>query len=80
MNLSVVDFGTEAIAPPATKGRLTNHQILLGQRHDPLEVIKIYSADEWEKFIQEWLEALSTRYSEVRRASGARDKGRDVIG
>jgi hypothetical protein len=70
----------EPIAPPSDKGRLTNQQILLGQKHDPLEIIKIYSEDEWEEFIREWLEGLSDRYGDVRRASGARDKGRDVIG
>ena len=48
----------DPIVPPANEGRLTNQQILLGQRLDPLEVVKIYSADEWEKFIREWVESL----------------------
>jgi hypothetical protein len=52
----------------------------LGQRLDPLEVIKLYSADEWEKFVREWVDGLRVLYSEVRRASGSGDKGRDVIG
>jgi hypothetical protein len=70
----------DPIVPPPTEGRLTNQQILLGQRLDPLEVIKIYTADDWEKFIREWVESLRTQYKEVRRASGSGDKGRDVIG
>ena len=46
----------DPVAPPSTKGKLTNQQILLGQPHDPLQIIKIYSADEWEQFIREWVE------------------------
>jgi hypothetical protein len=70
----------DPISPPAGKGKLTNQQILLGQKLDPLNVIKTYSEDEWEQFIREWVESLRDRYTEVRKASGAGDKGRDVIG
>lgn len=70
----------EPIPPPSRSGKLTNQQILLGQRHDPIEVLKIYTADEWEQFIREWADNLRERYTQVRRASGAGDKGRDVIG
>jgi hypothetical protein len=70
----------EPLAPPSPSGKLTNQQILLGQKHDPLEVIKIYTADQWEEFIREWAESLRQLYKEVRRASGAGDKGRDIIG
>jgi hypothetical protein len=70
----------ELIPPPSRSGKLTNQQILWGQKHDPIEVLKIYTSDEWEQFIREWAENLRERYAEVRRASGAGDKGRDVIG
>ena len=43
-------------------------------------VLKIYTADEWEQLIREWAENLRECYAQVRRASGAGDKGRDVIG
>ena len=65
---------------PSSVGRLTNQQILLGQKHEPSAIIKIYSPDEWEEFIREWVEGLRSGYREVRRASGAGDKERDVIG
>lgn len=68
------------LAPPVAAGKLTNQQILLGQRQDPADVITLYSDEEWEKFIKEWVESLRTRYKEVRRASGAGDKGRDIVG
>ncbi len=70
----------DPIAPPSLSGRLTNQQILLGKRRDPLEVIGGYPHDEWEQFIREWAESLRGKYGEVRRASGSGDKGRDVIG
>lgn len=70
----------EPLPPPAKSGRLTNQQILLGQKHEPSNLIKLYSQDDWEEFIREWVESLRRRYREVRRASGAGDKGRDVVG
>lgn len=78
--MSTEEFETvEPMAPPSLTGKLTNQQILLGKKHDPIEIIKIYTEDEWEQFIREWAEGLGGRYAEVRRASGAGDKGRDVI-
>jgi hypothetical protein len=68
------------IEPPALHPKLTNQQILLGQRLNPLAVITTYSDSEWEIFIREWVEGLRSSYKQVRRASGSGDKGRDVIG
>jgi hypothetical protein len=70
----------DPLPPPSSSGRLTNQQILLGQRHEPSGLIKLYSQNDWEEFIREWAEGLRHRYREVRRASGAGDKGRDVVG
>lgn len=70
----------EPMAAPSPSGKLTNQQMLLGKKQDPSEVIKGYSDDEWEQFVREWAEGLRGKYKEVRRASGAGDKGRDVIG
>lgn len=81
MPLKVEDGETEEpVAPPSPSGKLTNQQILLGKKQDPLEVIRNYSDDEWEQFIREWAEGFREKYKEVRRASGKGDKGRDVIG
>lgn len=70
----------EPVAPPSLSGKLTNQQILLGKKQDPLQVIRNYTADEWEQFVREWAEGLHGKYQDVRRASGAGDKGRDIIG
>lgn len=69
----------DLVAPPAPSGKLTNAQILLGKKHDPIELIKIYPEDEWERFAREWVESLKARYGEVRHASGAGDRGRDIV-
>lgn len=79
--MSADDFETlDPQQSPSRSGRLTNQQILLGQRHEPSELIKLYSQHDWEEFIREWVESLHRRYKEVRRASGSGDKGRDVVG
>jgi hypothetical protein len=83
MSVDEIDAGfetLETVPPPSRKGRLTNQQILLGEKLDPLDVIKTYDDDKWEEFIREWIEGLQGKYAAVRRASGAGDKGRDVIG
>jgi hypothetical protein len=78
--MSEEDFNVEPIQPPPKKGRLTNQQILLGEKRDPLEILKGYPDGDWEEFVREWAESLTTDYREVRRASGKGDRGRDVIG
>lgn len=47
----------------------------------PIDRIRLYSADEWEKFIEEWLSCLkiSKGYTKIERLAGAGDMGRDVI-
>jgi hypothetical protein len=45
----------------------------------PQDRVKLYSADDWETFIEEWAFYLKKNYSEVVRCSGAGDKGRDVV-
>ena len=40
--------------------------------------MEIFSPDEWEIFVEEWVEVKSTVYVEIERFGGAGDKGRDV--
>jgi hypothetical protein len=74
------DSDTVEVEAPVAPARLTNQQILLGKRVEPLDVITTYSDSEWEMFVREWVESLRAAYKKVRRASGSGDKGRDVIG
>lgn len=62
-------------------GPLSPRDILLGRPLNPRQVIATYSDDEYEVFVKEWAsDGLGAQYAVVRRASGAGDMGRDVLG
>jgi len=46
----------------------------------PAKEIQVYSADDWEDFINEWMEGFDPAYHFHDRLGGAGDKGRDVVG
>lgn len=59
---------------------LTQHDITFGTDIDPIKRMAIFSADEFENFIQLWVkETLEKSYINVFKCGGAGDKGRDVI-
>jgi hypothetical protein len=58
----------------------TSHQVNYGKRIIPLKMIEHMSFDDWEEFIEEWIEIKKTEYIEAERFGGAGDKGRDVVG
>ena len=62
------------------KNHITAHQINYGKRIIPIKLVEIFSADEWEQFVEEWIEVKRTSYIETERFGGAGDKGRDVVG
>ncbi len=51
-----------------------------GPKIDPLKIIQIYEASEWETFIDEWVHSLKSAYINVMRPTGAGDKGIDIAG
>ncbi|RWX54858.1 ABC-three component system protein [Photobacterium chitinilyticum] len=55
-------------------------QVLTGASVLPIHRIKLFSPEEWEEFVEEWLTFKELDYIEVERLGGAGDKGRDVIG
>jgi hypothetical protein len=57
----------------------TSHQIIYGQRILPIKRVESFNPDEWEEFIEEWLDLKKSTYIEVERLGGAGDKGRDVV-
>lgn len=62
-------------------GILFVDQVAHGPRIPPQQRILLYSADEWEKFIEEWAHfCLKNQYMEVQRFSGSGDRGIDVAG
>lgn len=74
------DFA-EVLAPPAPLHQVTADQILHGPAIPPQQRIQLYSADEWEVFVQEWAHhCLKSQYLQVQRFSGAGDRGIDIAG
>src|ERR1035437_6984382 len=58
----------------------TSHQVNYGKRIIPLKLIEHMSFDDWEEFIEEWVDIKKGEYLESDRFGGAGDKGRDVVG
>lgn len=74
----------ESIEPPAIQSDCTPQQILTGPPIDPIDRIRIYSADQFEDFIKEWaffyLQKVFGKYDRVMRFGGSGDQGRDIVG
>jgi hypothetical protein len=75
------DFSDIAPPPPPTT-LLTAAQFQSGPTLDPLARILTYTADEWEKFIDEWATdgLKKPKYKSVKRFSGSNDRGIDIAG
>jgi hypothetical protein len=56
----------------------TSHSVNHGRPILPIKRVEIFSADEWEIFIEEWLDIKKKNYLEVERMGGAGDQGRDI--
>lgn len=54
-------------------------QVNYGTRILPIKRVETFSADEWEEFIEEWLDVKTEDYIEIERLGGAGDKGRDIV-
>ncbi|MGA8366347.1 MAG: ABC-three component system protein [Candidatus Acidiferrales bacterium] len=60
---------------------MTQDQAVHGPPVRPQQRILLYSADEWELFVQEWAHfCLRNLYAQVQRFSGAGDRGIDIAG
>ncbi|GAB3723784.1 ABC-three component system protein [Flavobacterium koreense] len=57
----------------------TSNRITYGQRILPIKLIEVFYPQEWEEFIEEWLELKKSKYYLVERYGGAGDMGRDVV-
>jgi hypothetical protein len=69
--------------PKPTPWPDANRRLLLGQGApiDPLIRLASFTADEFERFIWEWVNGyIARKYNEVQHRGGAGDKGRDVVG
>jgi hypothetical protein len=67
--------------PPAPTGIVTAAQVTHGLLIPPQQQLLIYSPDQWEGFVQEWLHyCLKKSYKQVQKFTGAGDMGIDVAG
>lgn len=55
-------------------------EIYAGKNIPAIERIKLFSPNDWESFVEEWLSTKSDTYESIERLGGAGDQGRDVIG
>lgn len=54
--------------------------VVAGQPIPAIDRIKLFSDRQWEEFVLEWADTLTTMYQRVERCGGSGDMGRDVIG
>ena len=67
--------------PPAPAAPVTANRAIHGPSFRPQQQILLYSAAEWEEFIQEWAHfCLKKLYTQVQRLGGAGDRGIDIAG
>jgi hypothetical protein len=65
---------------PTNSGTHASSRVSNGPLILPQQLILLYSPDEWEHFIQEWVTEQRNQYKSVVRLSGANDLGIDIAG
>lgn len=65
--------------PSAPPPGLAADVVASGLPVHPEDRVRLLSPDQWERFVQEWVDSLRDEYELVERCGGARDMGRDVI-
>jgi len=64
---------------PSESEALSADHLITGQPITPIQRIRLFSAQDWEEFVYEWVDSLRQEYSEVLHSGGAGDFGRDVV-
>jgi hypothetical protein len=65
---------------PSGKQPASSAKVLHGRLIPAQQQILLYSAEDWERFILEWVHYQKSQYKKVVRMSGANDMGIDVAG
>lgn len=77
----MTDGFTQLLLPAANPIAATADVILFGPPIPPQQRILLYSADQWEGFVEEWAHyCLKKLYVQVQRFMGAGDRGIDIGG
>ncbi len=77
LSVSEVDFPR-----PKSIGTLSNHDVLFGLPIPAIDRMKIFSPDQFEDFVREWVTGYLIKkgtYTLCKKCSGSGDMGRDVI-
>jgi hypothetical protein len=73
--------GLAAVPKPHSWGSNRRRLLREGAPITPLQRLELFSADEFENFVNEWVHGyLASQYQGVEMRRGAGDKGRDIIG
>lgn len=64
---------------PSSHSAISADTVAAGPSILPIERLKLFSAEQWEEFINEWVNSLDGEYARVERLGGAGDMGRDVV-
>lgn len=72
-------IGTVPMPIPAEHAPASTSAVQAGPPVPPIERIRLFSHEQWEDFVCEWVYSLHSQYSNVERCGGAGDMGRDVI-
>lgn len=83
MNKAAADdftLTTVEIPEPAAAGPVSSGKVIHGRLIPPQQQILLFSADDWELFVEEWVHYQRPQYKKVTRLSGACDMGIDVAG
>ncbi|MFC3302188.1 hypothetical protein [Parvularcula lutaonensis] len=73
-------ISTEDIPEPTSQGGVSSGKIVHGKLIPPQQQILLFSADDWEAFVEEWAHYQRTQYKFVTRLSASADMGIDVAG
>jgi hypothetical protein len=76
LNLELRDF--ELAKPKSEKDSATSRQVSYGKVITPRQHLLLFSAEEWEFFLEEWGTFQKSKYRLVTRLGGANDFGVDV--
>ncbi|WP_339136454.1 MAG: ABC-three component system protein [Candidatus Electrothrix sp. GW3-4] len=62
-----------------TKRYITAQNVSVGKQIAPIKMVYLFSADEYEEFIEEWIDTKKDKYIRTEKNAGAGDMGRDII-
>ena len=74
------EISTEDIPEPTLQGGVSSGKVVHGKLIPPQQQILLFSADDWEAFVEEWAHYQRTQYKIVTRLSASADMGIDVAG